>query len=61
MRNTILALLEIPNSNLISIPLMLTNESFRKKSVAKVKDPVVKKFWEDEFEKMSPTQKTEAA
>lgn len=61
LRNTILALLEVPGSNLLSIPSMLTSESFRKKTVAKVKDPVVKNFWEEEYEKMAPNQKTEAA
>jgi hypothetical protein len=40
-----LALLEYPNSTLISIPLMLTSEVFRNKVVEKIKDPVVKKFW----------------
>jgi hypothetical protein len=38
-------LLESPNSNLISVPLMLTSDVFRQKVVAKVKDPIVKKFW----------------
>lgn len=61
LRNTILALLEVPNSTLISIPLMLTSDVFRHKVVSKVKDPVVKKFWESEFEKMAPNQKTEAS
>lgn len=61
LRNTILALLEVPNSTLISIPLMLTSENFRKKIVSKLSDPVVKKFWESEFEKMAPNQKVEAS
>ncbi|MDD3646425.1 MAG: type IV secretion system DNA-binding domain-containing protein [Candidatus Gracilibacteria bacterium] len=61
LRNTILALLEYPNTTLISIPLMLTSDVYRSKVVAKITDPVVKKFWTHEFAKMSPTQKTEAA
>lgn len=60
LRNTILSLLEVPNSNLLSIPMVLTSELYRQKVVAKVKDPVVKKFWESEFEKMAPNQKQEA-
>ena len=60
LRNTVLALLEMPNSTLISIPLMLTSEVYRKKVVSRVKDPVVKKFWTGEFEKMAPNQKVEA-
>ncbi|RKW23017.1 DUF87 domain-containing protein [Candidatus Gracilibacteria bacterium] len=61
LRNIILALLESPNSNLISVPLMLTSDVFRQKVVAKVKDPIVKKFWVGEFEKMPPNQKVEAS
>ncbi len=61
LRNIILALLEYPWSTLISIPLMLTSETFRHKVVNKLKDPVVKNFWTQEFAKMSPTQKIEAA
>lgn len=61
LRNTILALLEVPNSSLLSIPLMLTSDTFRQKVVAKVKDPLVKKFWISEFEKMAPNQKVEAS
>jgi len=61
LRNTILALVEYPNSTLISIPLMLTSEVFRNKVVNKITDPVVRKFWTWEFAKMAPNQKVEAA
>ncbi|QFR39783.1 DUF87 domain-containing protein [Candidatus Gracilibacteria bacterium 28_42_T64] len=61
LRNTILALVEYPNSTLMSIPLMLTSDVFRGKVVNKITDPVVKKFWTGEFAKMAPNQKVEAA
>ena len=61
LRNTILALLEYPNTTLISIPLMLTSDVYRKKVVLKITDPVVKQFWTWEYEKMAPNQKVEAA
>lgn len=61
LRNTILALLEVKDSTLLSIPLMLTNDYFRYKVVSKIKDPVVKKFWELEFNKMAPNQRLETA
>ena len=61
LRNTILALLEYPNTTLISIPLMLTSDVYRGKVVNKISDPVVKKFWTWEFAKMAPNQKVEAA
>ncbi len=49
LRNTILALMEYPNTTLLSIPLMLTSEVYRNKVVNKITDPVVKKFWTHEF------------
>ncbi|MCH8519022.1 type IV secretion system DNA-binding domain-containing protein [Candidatus Gracilibacteria bacterium] len=61
LRNTILALMEYPGTTLISIPLMLTSEVYRSKVVAKITDPVVKKFWTHEFGKLSPQQRTETA
>ncbi|MCD5380509.1 type IV secretion system DNA-binding domain-containing protein [Candidatus Gracilibacteria bacterium] len=61
LRNTILALIEYPNTTLISIPLMLTSDVFRNKVVNKITDPVVKNFWKNEFAKMAPNQKVEAA
>lgn len=46
---TILALLDYPDSTVLGIVRMLTDKDFRKKVVAKIKDPVVKKFWTVEF------------
>jgi len=60
LRNTILALVEYPNTTLVSIPLMLTSDVYRNKVVNKITDPVVKKFWTSEFAKMAPNQKVEA-
>ncbi len=61
LRNTILALMEYPNTTLISIPLMLTSEVYRSKVVRKIKDPIVKKFWTHEYGKLSPQQRNETA
>ncbi|MDD4352225.1 MAG: type IV secretion system DNA-binding domain-containing protein [Candidatus Gracilibacteria bacterium] len=49
LRNTILALLEYPNSSMLGIMRILTDADYREKVVASVTDPVVKSFWEDEF------------
>lgn len=59
LRNSILALLDVWNATLISIPLMLTNEAYRSKIVSKIRNPVVKKFWTDEFNKWEPKQQAE--
>ncbi|KKU46615.1 MAG: hypothetical protein UX65_C0001G0009 [Parcubacteria group bacterium GW2011_GWB1_46_8] len=49
LNNTILALLEYPQSTLLSINRMLADKDFRKDVVINLKDPIVKAFWTDEF------------
>lgn len=61
LRNTVMTLLEIPEATIMSIPLMLTMKSYRQKVVSKIKDPILKKFWESEFEAMGSSGQTEAA
>lgn len=60
LRNSIITLLEIPDSTIMSIPLMLTNKSFRRKIVSKITDPTMIAYWNNEFETMEPKQMTEA-
>ena len=60
LRNTILSLLEYPNTTMLGITRMLQDSVFRKKVVAKLTDPIVRSFWENEFEKMQDKQKIEA-
>jgi len=50
LRYTFLALLYYPGSTFLSVPRMLTDESYRLEVLKKVKDPVVKDFWESEFQ-----------
>lgn len=49
LQNTLLALLEYPDSTLVDVNRMLVNKEFRKAVVEKVTDPIVKSFWVDEF------------
>lgn len=49
LNNTILALLEYPDSTLLGINRMFADKEFRKEVVSHVTDPGVKSFWEDEF------------
>src|SRR3989344_3572981 len=58
--NTVLALLEYPDSTLLSINPMLAVKEFRKKVVDNVKDPVVKAFWTQEFAKYTERFAAEA-
>lgn len=60
LRNSILTLLEIPDATLMSIPLILTNKSYRLKVVSKLEDSTLKRFWEQEFEVLEPKQMIEA-
>ncbi len=47
--NTLLALLEYPESTLLSINRMFSDKEYRKKVVDNVADTTVKVFWEEEF------------
>ncbi|OGF74205.1 hypothetical protein A2W54_04310 [Candidatus Giovannonibacteria bacterium RIFCSPHIGHO2_02_43_13] len=58
--NTVLALLEYPNSTLLSINPMLAVKEYRKKVVDNVTDPVIKAFWTQEFAKYTERFAAEA-
>jgi CxxC-x17-CxxC domain-containing protein len=49
LRNAILAVLDYPNSTLLSVIQILSDKTYRKKVIAEVHDPVVKAFWMKEF------------
>lgn len=49
LRNAILAVLDYPGSTLLAVTRMLSDKAFRKKVIVKIKDPVVKAFWVNEF------------
>lgn len=52
MRNAMLALMEDKESGatIVEIPRMFTDKEFRRKKILKVKNPVVKNFWQQEYE-----------
>lgn len=60
LRNSLLTLSDVPNTTLKDIPLLLTNQNYRARIVEKIKDPTLKSFWVDEFEKMPPNLQKEA-
>ncbi len=51
LRNAILALLDYPGSTLLGIMRILVDKRYREKVVEKIKDPVVKSFWTNEYTK----------
>jgi hypothetical protein len=60
LRNTVLTLLEVPGSTMLDITKILTNKIYREKISEKVKDPVLSKFWIEEFNQWQPKQMQEA-
>ncbi|MBN1779449.1 MAG: type IV secretion system DNA-binding domain-containing protein [Candidatus Buchananbacteria bacterium] len=60
LRNTILALLDYPGSTLLGVNRMFVDKIYRNKVISKIKDPVVKAFWIDEYSKYSAQFATEA-
>ena len=62
LRHTIMALLETPRSNMLSIQLMLTDSAYRFDVVQNyVTDPVVQQFWTRQFEPRPQRAKDEIA
>jgi type IV secretory pathway TraG/TraD family ATPase VirD4 len=60
LNNTVLALLEYPNSTLLGINRMLADPEYRKKVVERIGDPVVKSFWVNEFARYTQRYEVEA-
>ncbi len=60
LNNTILALLEVPDSTLLGINRMLAEKDFRNHVVSQLTDPVVKAFWTQEFAKYADRFASEA-
>ena len=60
LQNTLLALLEYPDSTLLGVNRMLVDKEYRKLVVSNVTDPSVKSFWVDEFAKYTDRYTQEA-
>ena len=60
LRNTILALLSYPGASMLGIIRILQDEKFRAQVIEKVEDPVVRGFWENEFNQMTDKLRVEA-
>ncbi len=58
LRNCLLTLVQMPEASLLSIQQLLINPMFRKTAVARVQNPMVKSFWQDEFERWKPQDRT---
>lgn len=60
LRNTLLTLTEYPGATLPNIIDILTNKNFRDKVMPHVTDPVMQKFWKNEYNRWDQRQQTEA-
>jgi hypothetical protein len=55
-----LSVLEYPNATLMHVARILTDKNFKEEVLSYVNDPIVIKFWRDEYDKRSEKQLTEA-
>lgn len=60
LRNSVLTLLEVPGATLPDILPLLGDPKYRKSIMPLVKDPIIRSFWENEFDKMNDKLKTDA-
>ncbi len=60
LHNSILALLEYPNSTLLGINRMLADPEYRERVIESMKDPVIKAFWTQEFARYTQRYEIEA-
>jgi hypothetical protein len=60
LNNTLLALLEFPNTTLLGINRLLADDAYRKRVIRNLKDPVIRSFWETEFAGYNDRYKQEA-
>jgi hypothetical protein len=58
--SAVLSLLQVEGSTLLGVPRLLTDKTYRDWVVAKLSDPLLKRFWTHEFEPLSPTLQREA-
>lgn len=60
LRFCILTLLEIPGTTLLDIHPLLLEKPFRDALLSRVSDKAVVNFWQNEYERYTPSQRTEA-
>lgn len=60
LRNALLTITARPEATLSDVPKLLTNQNFRRQVVSEITEPILKGYWEDEFEKMDQKLRSEA-
>ena len=59
LRHAVLSLLAYPGATLLEVLTLLLNETFRESVIAKEKDPILKRFWDQQFRAYSPKFRAE--
>ena len=60
LRNTLLSIIQYPNATLMHLTRMLTDKNFKEEILEYVTDPIVLKFWRNEFDKRNDNFRQEA-
>jgi hypothetical protein len=60
LRNSLLSVINYPNATLLHLTRILTDKNFLNEVLEYVDDPIVLKFWKDEFMKRSDNFRNEA-
>lgn len=60
LNNTILALLDYPGSTMLGVNRMLSDKTYRQKVIERIKDPIVRAFWAQDFAKWQEKYANEA-
>ncbi len=60
LRNALLALLETPGVSLLSLQRLLSDAAYRTMLTSRLRDPVVRTFWQGEFASWKPQYQAEA-
>ncbi len=60
LRNSVLTLLETPGTSLVSLARLLTDTAYRNQLTGRLRDPLVRNFWHDDFAHWKPQLKAEA-
>ena len=60
LRNVLLAVIEQPHATLLDMPRMLSDSAYRRQTVARLSDPLIRNFWELEYAAWNDRYRTEA-
>ena len=59
LRNTLLALLELPDATLADVPRLFSDRNFRRTVTAGARNPTVRAFFEKEFDRLANTYRSD--